>query len=78
MNQAERELMQRVLALPIGRELRIPYADLWRATAGDDALPSPEQVRAFVGKVSRSWGVSVIKDPAWHCYTLVRLHHGKR
>ena len=77
MNPAERELMQRVQALPIGRELRIHYAELWRAVSDDNAPPSPAQERAFISRISRSWGVSVVKDPVWLCYTLVRLGKGK-
>ena len=52
-SQAERELMQRVQALPIGRELRIHYAELWRAVSDDNAPPSPAQERAFISRISR-------------------------
>ena len=77
MNQAERDLMQRAMTLPVGKELRIGYADLW-AAAGDGAAADPGLVQSFIEKIKRSWGVSVKKDAVWSCYTLVKLPGGKR
>lgn len=77
MNHAERDLMQRAMALPAGKELRIGYADFW-AAAGDGAAADPCLVQSFVERIKRSWGVSVKKDAIWNCYTLVRLSAGKR
>ena len=66
------ELMQRVMAVPFGHELRVNYGDMWRA-AGDGEVASPEQVDAFVQEVSRSWGVSVVNCASAGYYTLLRV-----
>lgn len=66
------ELMQRVMAVPLGHELRVSYGDMWRA-AGDGEVASPEQVDAFVQEVSRSWGVSVVNCASAGYYTFLRV-----
>ena len=66
------ELMQRVMAVPLGHELRVSYGDMWRA-AGDGDVGSPEQVQAFVQQISRSWGVSVVNCASAGYYTLLRV-----
>lgn len=66
------ELMQRVMAVPLGHELRVSYGDMWRA-AGDGDVGSPEQVQAFVQQIARSWGVTVVNNTSGGCYTLVRV-----
>ena len=63
MNPAERELMQRVQALPIGRELRIHYAELWRAVSDDNAPPSPEQERGPPPEQGRGPGLRREQEP---------------
>lgn len=70
MNRAK--LMQRVMAVPLGHELRVSYGDMWRA-AGDGEVASPEQVEAFVQQIARSWGVSVVNCASAGCYTLLRV-----
>lgn len=66
------ELMQRVMAVPMGHELRVNYGDMWRA-AGDGEVASREQVEAFVQQITRSWGVSVINSASAGYYTLLRV-----
>lgn len=66
------ELMQRVMAVPLGHELRVSYGDMWRA-AGDGEVASREQVDAFVQQIIRSWGVTVTNSISAGCYTLLRV-----
>ena len=61
------ELMQRVMAVPLGHELRVSYGDMWRA-AGDGEVASREQVKAFVQQITRSWGSDC--DQQYFCWLL--------